>query len=304
MLTGIPRLKKEIAHVLDDYETSPIFTWCLRADYQIKRIYGSYSHILSEHSDLFKTLEESGDELAWHPHFWNFDEAEQRWFQELTNQTWKLDMLEGAFAAFQEVLPDRAQSVRMGWDYHDVQTFRTLQELGVKVDFSGIPRQKTSASQGQNHFDWYDSPNHPFFPATVDHRREASRDENRFGLLESPNFVSTSRFWSLLAGLHMARKMRDWGQLRRAIARPSYWIGISGKPVLFAPLVKQVQRAFRKQDKVFFVTYFHPDELLKTDVALYALEYVVDNVISLTGACRKNGVSVRFIRAVDIPTYL
>ena len=102
----------------------------------------------------------------------------------------------------------------------------------------------------------------------------------------------------------MARKMRDWGQLRRAITRPSYWIGISGKPVLFAPLVKQVQTAFRKQDKVFFVTYFHPDELLKTDVVLYALQYVVDNVISLTGACRKNGVSVRFIRAVDIPNYL
>jgi hypothetical protein len=48
-------------------------------------------------------------------------------------------MLEKAFAAYQEALPGRARTVRMGWSYHNNRTFAALDKLGVEVDTSGIP---------------------------------------------------------------------------------------------------------------------------------------------------------------------
>lgn len=304
MLEGIPKLKEQTERITDDNGSAPKYTWCLRADFQIKRIYGTYNHVLTENRDFLTQLEQSGDELAWHPHFWNFDEQSLRWYQDTDHQDWRLEMLDSAFAEYQSALPGRGQSVRMGWDYHDVATFAKLEELGVKVDFSAIPRQRTSPHSGENFFDWYDSPNHPYYGSRADHRREADRTGEAFRLVEAPNFVSTSRFWSFLAGVHMSRKMKDWGQLRRALLRPSYWIGITGQPRLFAPLARHAATELRKKERVFFVTYFHPDELLPASTGMYARDYLGHNLTTLVSLSRQQGARVRFITASQIPDFL
>ncbi len=307
MLEGIPRAKEKVKSIKDSIGNSPVFSWCLRADYQIKKIHGSYNYILANHKEFLLELEEDGDELAWHPHFWKDDEN-GKWYQEVFDLDWQVNMLKEAFAAYQNVLPDRAKSVRMGWDFHNNETFGTLQNLGIKVDFSGIPRLKITPKnkniRSVNFFDWSLSPNHPYFPALADYRRNAKDNESIFDLLESPNFISKSIIWGTISGLVLAKKMKDIKPLFNALRRPSYWINITGKSTLFAPLMDQVKRDFKYRDKIFFITYFHPDELLKNKSSLYSLKNMANNISSLVERVEHYGAHAKFIQAREILNYI
>lgn len=304
MLDGIPQLKNKLKNIRDSENSSPTISWCLRADYQIKRYYGSYNHILNKHNDFFLQLEQDGDELAWHPHFWNYDENQECWYQDCYDREWQVRMLKEAHAAYIQSLPGRAKSVRMGWDYHNNETFASLEEIGVEVDFSGIPGlridPKNDKVRSANFFDWSLSPNHPYYPAISDYRREARDGEEAFRLLEAPNFVSESFFWGNVSGLVLAKKMKNPMQILRALKRPTYWIGITGKPSYFNPLVAQIGRTLKKSRRIVFVTYFHPDELLPNKSSLYSLENMHENLSSLMRSAEKLGASIRFIRATDI----
>jgi len=304
MLEGIPRAKEKLRNLTDHKGQPPIFTWCLRVDYQVKSIHGSYSAILEKHADFLRSLEDTGDELAWHPHFWNFDSKRNQWYQEVDDVDWQVNMLREAHAAYISMLPGRARSVRMGWDYHNNDTFATLEELGVEVDFSGIPGiqilPRKNNQGGENFYDWYLSPNRPYYPAINDYRSEADRKEEACTLLESPNFVSESFLWGLFRGAVMAKKMKDPMQIFRAIRRPTYWIGITGKPFFFMPLIAQVDRTLRKHNSVVFVTYFHPDELLENKHKMYSLEFMEENLWLLSQYASRWKARIEYLRASDI----
>jgi len=308
MTEGIGRLKDSLKGLTDRTGREPVFTWLLRVDEQIQRVHGEYGWVLRAHRALLESLESSGDELGWHPHFWRYDERQGHWFQEVGDVGWQVEMLKNAHRDYVSVFPGRARSVRMGWDYHNNRTYQTLEDLGVTVDFSAIPGLRTTRggtlARSENIFDWYPTPRQPFKPSRADYRRPARAGESTSALLEAPNFVSTSLFWGLISGLQFARKMKDPGQLWQAIRRPTYWINITGRPNLFAPLVTQLKRSLRHLDSggAFFVTYFHPDELLPNRSSLYNLESVRTNLASILQACSRYNVEPEFIRATQIPT--
>ncbi|MBN4076351.1 hypothetical protein JYT16_01400 [Gemmatimonas aurantiaca] len=305
MLEGAPLLKEKLKDLHDSNGKEPIISWCLRVDYQIKKYYGAYSSIIEKHKELFLNLESSGDELAWHPHFWKDDQATGAWYQECHNVDWQVAMLKDAYADYQRVLPGRAKSVRMGWDYHNNETLGTLENLGVGVDFSGIPGMRIEPSQNHltafNSYDWYYAPNRPYFPSRTDYRREAIDSEQSFRILEAPNFVSKSRLWGLLRGLVMAKKMRDAKQLLYALRRPSYWINITGKPTLAQPVFRELEKSLKRNERTFFVSYFHPDELLDNKHHLYSLENMNFNLGVMLRLAEKFNVDLVYLSASEIP---
>lgn len=307
MLEGIPRLRESVDSVVDSVGQAPVFTWLLRVDEQVRRTLGEYGSVLRTHRPFLESLESSGDELGWHPHFWRFDEKKGVWFQEAVDIPWQIDMLRAAHRDYMSVFPGRAKSVRMGWDYHNDRTLQTLDDLGVVVDFSAIPGLRTwregTAPKGENLFDWYATPRRPYTPSRSDYRRPASGGETAGRLLEAPNFVSSSMAWGVVSGLQFARKTGDPRQLWQAIRRPTYWISITGRPRLFAPLCGELRSSLRRGDArpIFFITYFHPDELLPNRSSLYSLESVRDNLQSLLLVCREANVKTKFIAASKIP---
>ncbi len=306
MTEGIPCLKDAVASVCDHEGKSPVFTWLLRVDEQVRRMHGSYAWVLRNHTAFLQLLETSGDELGWHPHFWRFDERANKWHQESLDVAWQIRMLQEAHRDYLSVFPGRALSVRMGWDYHNTQTYATLEQLGVRVEFSAIPGMCTMPrsipAHPENLFDWYPTPRHPYYPSRVDYRRPPVSGEEAFSLLEAPNFVSTSHLWGMVSGLQLARKMRDLSQLRRAVARPTYWINITGRPELFAPLLRALRRRLSRSQNAneLFVTYFHPDELLPNLSSLYSLKSMCANLDSLLKTCASLGVTPEFVRASRI----
>ncbi len=304
MLEGIPQMKERLKNIHDTAGKEPVLTWCLRVDHQIRKIHGSYSYILDKHKNFLLHLEQSGDELAWHPHFWNYDEHARTWYQECFDVDWQIAMLEEAHAAYQKALPNRARTVRMGWDYHNNRTFATLQRLGVELDFSAIPGMKidpkTKQQRSVNFFDWYHSPNRPYTPKLSDYRREAGDGDESFTLHEAPNFVSESRVWGVIRGLALARKMKSPLQLLYGILRPTYWINITAKPSLFAPIARQLEKNIKRQEHTVFVTYFHPDELIENKHRLYSLENMANNISEMLRVADRTQATPIFTRAHEL----
>ncbi len=308
---GIPLLKHSLRGVRDRSGREPVFTWLLRADEQIRDLHGEYAAIARMYRPLLETLRESGDELGWHPHFWRRDGAGGTWYQEVEDVDWQVDMLRKAHADLAVCLPDGMKSVRMGWDYHNNRTYRTLEELGVVVDFSAVPGMRTFIGspppRGENFFDWHSSPRTPFRPSHQDYRRPAEGRTKRSRLLEVPNFVSTSPVWGLVSGLQLARKTRNLRLLPQSLRRPTYWINITARPRFFAPLGKQLAKTLRVSDRrspLVFATYFHPDELLPNRSRLYDLESVRANLEAVLQTCDKASWGVEFIQASRVPALL
>jgi hypothetical protein len=308
MLEGIPRAKDKLHRLSDSDGNPPLYTWNLRVDHQIKKMYGAYNHILTTHTDFLLELEKDGDELAWHPHFWCYEANRKVWCQNHQDVDWQVKMLEEAHEAYQEVLPGRAKTVRMGWSYHNNRTFATLDKLGVKVDISGIPGLRILPRQKQsrlsNFYDWSITPSKPFYPSTVDYRREATEGESSLSLLEAPNFVAKSFFWGMLSGLVLARKMKDMKQIGYALSRPTYMSTITSKPILFKPMLSQMKKNLKNDDKVICISPLHADELTENIHPVYSLDNMEKNIGSILELADSMHTRVKYIKACQIKNYL
>ena len=309
MSEGIPILKGMVDDLIDSDGRAPVFTWLLRVDEQIRMLHGEYGWILQNFRRLLLDLESTGDELGWHPHFYRLDEKKKNWFQEINDVEWQTGMLHQAYDAYMKIFPDRARSVRMGWDYHNNATMRKLDELGVKIDFSAVPGLSTKATSSRkihNVYDWYISPREPFFPSKTDYRRGVVEGEESLSILELPNFTSKSFIWGIISGLQFMRKMNDITQLLKAIKHATYWINLTGRPGLFSPIASQLRRDLRnaKQPDLFFATYFHADELLDNKSSLYDRSSLRTNLETIIKICEDENYAVKFLRAGQIPSII
>jgi hypothetical protein len=307
MLEGIPALKTQVAGVRDDAGRAPVFTWHLRADEQIRTLQGSYAWVAETHGDLVTALRASGDEIGWHPHFWRHDPGLDRWYQEIIDDAWQLEMLRAAHAALLGA-GIRPKSVRMGWDFHSAETLAELAALGVRTDLSALPGMRTvhgvPPRRSENLYDWFDAPERPYHPSAANHQRRARGGEATLPILEVPIFVAHDRFWGLAAAAQLARKTRRSGPLLDALLRPSYFINVTARPNLFRPLVRALRLALRDRERTppVFATYFHPDELLPDQRTLYASGHVTENLRALLAAIRAEGAQPLFLTSDEAAT--
>jgi hypothetical protein len=309
MTEGIPAAKTFLRDVRDSRGREPVFTWLLRVDDQVRRMQGDYAWVMQNHDTLLRSLQESGDELGWHPHFWRRESERDgaTWFQEVEDVDWQVQMMHEANRAMAQSWVGKPQSVRMGWAYHNNRTFAALDELGVAVDCSALPGYRTfrgrPPTRGENNFDWRSSPRRPFRPSRNDYRRPPAPGEDAFRVLEVPGFMSGSIPWALVSSLQLARKTGDLGQVWDAIRRPSYNVNITTKPVFFAPLVAALRSTLKRvngPEPIVFSTQCHADEFLPNKTTLYSLSSVKANLEALIGACDAAGVPVQFTQLREI----
>ncbi|MCK4427164.1 MAG: hypothetical protein KAW16_01625, partial [candidate division Zixibacteria bacterium] len=194
------------------------------------------------------------------------------------------------------------------WSYHNNRTFATLDKLGVEVDISGIPGLRILPQKKQvrlsNFYDWSITPDKPFYPSTADYRREAKEGEKSFSVLEVPNFVAKSFFWGMASGLVLARKMKDMKQIGYALSKAAYMSTITGKPMLFKPMLAQIKRNLQNDDKVIYITPLHPDELTENIHPVYSLENMEKNLRSILELADSMQAKVKYIRACQTKDYV
>src|SRR5437773_2829351 len=110
MTEGIPTVKDLLHGLTDSTGREPTFTWLLRADEQVRDLQGEYGWVVRAHSALLRSLQQSGDELGWHPHFWRRDSSKGRWFQELEDLDWQVEMLRQAHRDLTTASPGRGRT--------------------------------------------------------------------------------------------------------------------------------------------------------------------------------------------------
>jgi hypothetical protein len=158
------------------HDKLPPITWLIRSDASIRFCTGDFASGYHSKQTLWRSLQMRGHELGWHVHLWSLDER-RGCFMFDPAPPW----LAEANAALASCFSVRA--TRTGWDYGSSALFRTLDQLGVVVDFSALPGYVVWHRVGREDVkvDWLRCPATPYHPASDDYQRPGT-----LGLLEVP----------------------------------------------------------------------------------------------------------------------
>ncbi|MBI4831578.1 MAG: hypothetical protein HY801_08500 [Candidatus Lindowbacteria bacterium] len=258
---GIDLLRRALGRIADRAGVKPKVVFCLRADTQMKEIYGDAAWPISEYAELWRSLEQEGHELAWHPHLWRWSNEHACWYQETQDPQWIAECLETGHAAFTDRLGRRPTTCHMGWTFHNNGTMKKISDLGVKVDFSACPGVSFEGGPGDagtifdNRIDWAGTPMKCYKPLANDYRRGASSGEIGLSVVEIPKFTTRSSVLKAVKTLASRARKASGGR-----ATTAAFLQVTALPMLYKRVI--LERLACKEAEPFFATYFHPDELL------------------------------------------
>jgi hypothetical protein len=230
-------------------------TWFVRADDLVRRQFGARTAVLERF--LASGAAAPGDDVGWLPQL-PVDGA-------IDHAT-----LHASHAEWSRVAP-APRFVRMGDLFHDNESMRLLDELGIEADCSAVPGRTKSDPGWQ--VDWRGTPAHPYHPSCADYRRPGAPSRR---LLEVPMNVVP------------IRAAYDPAPLLRYV-NPCF------RPeLLWQHLGDELTRA------PALVCLLHPDELVPGDdghpMVAYSPRVFADNLVRIVDHARALGRDVRFPR--------
>lgn len=294
---GIPKAKKITNSVKDVDGCSAKVTWFLRSDDQMNELYGNPAWMVTNFRDLWRELEDDGDEIGWHPHLWRWNESIKSWYPELEDVTWIEDCLKQGYDKFPEQF--ELSSCRMCWNFHSNVTMNMMNKLELTVDISALPGQKSIKSDFEStdstYYDWEITQDKPYFPSQSDYRREANTNEQSLNILEIPITP-----FQIPLPWRIKRVMKKMLRPNKGnpIGTKSH-LKTVGHPYFFKMAARNKFLESKENNcTTFFVSYFHADEFL-VEERLSSLSNFKYNLEYLTKASKKYGVPFRFLTAKE-----
>ncbi len=257
-------------------------TWFVRADSQLQQIYGSAKYLLLEYAPLWGEMERSGDEIAWHPHLYEWDNGDRRYVMD-TDADRCVRKLEAARA---ELVAGgfRHATVRIGEAFQCNAMMAALARLALEVDSTAIPgRKRADASRT---FDWGPTPNGPYRPSKADYRLPGS--DSHLDILEVPMTTVPIKAPSDPAPLPR--------YLNPAYCHPAFKAGLDAHLESLSG---------QSVGDAFLTLILHPDEVVPEGRShpLYAfsLQEVEQNLKYTLRAIESHGLEWRSICMRDVP---
>ena len=308
---GIPRAREIADGIQDDFGNPVRITWCVRSDLQMKEIYGDCAWPYAEFRDLWQSLADRGDEIAWHPHLWRWSDEHGCWYQEIEDETWIRDCLQQGHAALCSHMGRAPITSRMGWEFHNDTTMQAIDELGIEVDFSAVPGRFTPGSADHLgsvfncHVDWRNTPEKAYTPSASDYRRGPTAGEEALAIMELPMSTFGSRVLSIAARLRRAAKAKGWDRLKQLYGATnantaSLKAYITTHPYVFSRLVRANVSEAKRNGQAFLVTAFHGDEMLRItrpSTRLHNGAHLLDNMRLLRGHSQRECLRLCFLTA-------
>ncbi|UCG69720.1 MAG: hypothetical protein JSV09_01470 [Thermoplasmata archaeon] len=284
----IPKAVEILNSVKDSENNSANISWFIRCDEQLKELYGDHGWLFKNFDYLWKALKERGDELAWHPHFWKWNESKGSWNQEIQDIDWMLRCLENGFKSFQN-WSGETPSVRLGWAYHNNHTMIKLDELGVRTELSAVPGLKSEGKYLSNIFcdchDWSITTDSPYFPSKEDYR---TTGEDKLRILEIPTTVSRDPLPYALFGMAVDKKFKS--------PPPKFHLTPLKEPKKFHSIIQsQIRKIKHGAKKKHIGMYFHPTDLISEN----ALKIFEKNLGSIPELMKKEKVMFSFDTAKE-----
>ncbi len=300
----IPKLKEMLNSFSHENGQYPNITWLLRSDKQFKIYYDDYAYPVKKFWDIWKSCQKDGDELGWHPHLWDFDESNQWWYPRIHDPEWIIDCLtEGYKEITRYFIP---KSVRMGWNFQSNTVMNVLNNLGIIVDFSALPKQKTSAFKSRKnfpicHLDWRITSEEFYYPSENDYRRVSRFNEKPLDILEMPLSLTQISFHRALFKYiyNNTNQIIDTG-----FGNPLNCFNLNeplriAKDTEFfkAGLMNKFKYSNLKKDPSYILTYFHPNELKPRKY--FSLSNFRKNLELISSLSKQYDVPFRFLTATE-----
>jgi hypothetical protein len=253
-------------------------TWFVRADRQLREVYGSASYLLEKEAQMWRQLVAAGDEIGWHPHVYHLNRR-QEWETERDDESFARQLVE-----IHEDLALRGfnhDSVRIGEACGSNSIAHALAQLGLIADSSAIPGRRRV--DGSRVFDWEPTPNHPYFPGRGDYRRPT---EDRLPILEVPMTTAP-----VTASYDRAPLCR--------------YLNLTYHPEIFSAAMRAYVAEVGNDASVGYLTVIlHPDELIagRKEHGLYAFtfEAVRSNLQTILHVTEESGAYINGARIGDI----
>jgi hypothetical protein len=301
---GIVLLRERLEKIERRINIRPKVVFCLRSDFQMKEIYGEAAWPIQRYSDMWSRLADEGHELAWHPHLWRWSDDWECWYQDIQDAEWIRKCLKTGLSAYSEATASSPITCHMGWTFHNNLTMNLISEFGLKVDFSassGVYYEGGPGNTGtvfDNMIDWRETPHGWYRPSESDYRRPARSGENELEIVEVPKFTSQSRLLKKAKRLASRSSEKSGSE-----SGTSVFLQITALPILYERVIKE--RLACQEAEPFFVSYFHPDELLSDRPRsakgfLYSLDNMERNLVKLVDAARAKGKDVEFATGDDV----
>ena len=269
---GIPRLVEALDGIESETGRRINLTWCVRSDLQMKEIYGDAAWPYLEFRELWQGLESRGDKIAWHPHVWRWSDEHHCWCQEIRDDAWIEECLEEGYQALCRAVGRPVESCRMGWEFHNNASMRTVDRLGVRVDLSATPGHYCEGTGDRGsifhkYTDWRGTPSRPYRPSLEDYRRPARADERALGIMEVPLWERVGWIWRGIGRVYVAAKHLARGRAKEAFfgrKETMFHIPAFTMPqMIFASSLGQARGTDLGHGPV--VVAFHCDELLRSE---------------------------------------
>jgi len=300
---------RDICNLVKDCESNNAkVTWFVRSDEQLMIIFGDYVYPLRNFSDLWKELEQQGDEIGWHPHLWRWSSEKHCWYQEVSDNEWMSHCIENGYRELKK-LAENVTSLRMGWGFHNNFTMKKMNDLRLEVDLSAAPRLKRSGSPDArgshflNSYDWSITPEQPYHPSKQDYRRPAEKSEQSLDILVIPVTTAPKKRTKILAEkalrltpLSLRKKLLKGIDIKSKHAQRSYIANITNTH--FRHIAEQKLKQAQKNPRSLtnLVTVFHPIELFKPK----RFHIFKSNLETLTELSKKLMVPLEFLTATQL----
>lgn len=256
-------------------------TWFVRADNQLRELYGSAGYLHLEHGNLWRDFAATGDEIAWHPHLYRLDEREGVYLLDGNEERCAAKLRQIHAELDEQGL--RFQSVRIGEAFHGNALMHTLNGLGLKIDSTAIPGVRRTDETRQ--FDWSPTPNEPYYPSPDDYRVPGPVGR-QLSLLEVPLTTIPVR-----ADYDSAPRRR--------------YINLAYHHSLFkAGFGSYLETETRERDQLTITMILHPEEVLGIAGAhplySFSLHEAQLNLTYLLDTLQTSGIQPRFSRMIDL----
>lgn len=120
------------------------FNWFLRTDPQIEGLWGDAAFLQIACPQLVEWLKSFRDFSGLHTHFWRWDRAHQRWYNEFSDPAWLEHCLTRSIAGFEKIFGYRPTASRFGDRLCNDTLLQLLRNHGFRYDLTvepGVPDQ-------------------------------------------------------------------------------------------------------------------------------------------------------------------
>ena len=161
---GIPAMYTVAESIANDFELKVKFTWFVRVDDHVAFYHDDPCYLLNKYSEMWEHRRKAGDEIAWHPHIYSYEN--KTWGSE-TNPHKVEEILKRNSLAF-ALCESSPRICRIGEAWFDNNVAKLLDDIGIICDSTAMPGRLR-----QDEFrtlDWRATPQLPFHPSINDYR--------------------------------------------------------------------------------------------------------------------------------------